>query len=304
LNLIQKFTFLGLPSKNVFSIEFKLKTKNMLASSVEDACIYSNAALSPFRIEQIKKKIPSTVLGSVQGVAVATILRAGVGCGLIAGSGVVFSRMEESGIWSAPSAFSVWGCSIGPHASFTLGHAVILLQSRQAVDSFASNFQFSLSACAGILVATEGLMKSIPLFDKSSAVSYSGNYAGFSLETALLCADNRLNNRAYGRNVSAGVILRGDVEIPEYAKPLISAIKKLTRPDMIAREYMAPPMLRAIALYSFKPREKDDLALQVGDVIQDVRLSQEWGEWSWGVIGTREGYFPRTYCKLLARMED
>ena len=62
--------------------------------------------------------------------------------------------------------------------------------------------------------------------------SYSkskGLYGGVSVEGTILVDRSDANSKAYGRSTTSKVILSGNVDVPEFAKPLVSTIERLTQ---------------------------------------------------------------------------
>ena len=65
----------------------------------------------------------------------------------------------------------------------------------------------------------------------------------------------------------------------------------------------APPLIapppaeeRANALYNYDAQEPSELTLREGDT---VRILQKSGEWWFGSVDGREGYFPSNYVELV-----
>lgn len=77
--------------------------------------------------------------------------RAGLGVGVKGGEGVLLARTGTNQ-WSNPAFYNVGGITVGAQAGASAGQMAMLLMTKQAVDSFRQQNNFSLNANAGLSI--------------------------------------------------------------------------------------------------------------------------------------------------------
>lgn len=198
-------------------------------------------------------RIPAKVLERAKGVAVVTSAKAGIGfAGFEFGTGLVVARRSDSdGVvgldaWTAPSAISIASVAMGALVGAQLSDHVFLLMSDEAVRLFASDNgrSIQLGADVGVAIGPLGRSAEADLGATGSSrhlegfgggvamspiYSYSlskGLYAGVSMDGRVLMTRDRVNEKFYGRAVTAHEILSGKVATPPAAQPLYDALKR------------------------------------------------------------------------------
>mmetsp|Transcript_45053 Transcript_45053/g.94470 ORF Transcript_45053/g.94470 Transcript_45053/m.94470 type:complete len:618 (-) Transcript_45053:227-2080(-) len=157
--------------------------------------------------------------------------------------------------WSAPSAIGIAGFAWGALVGAQVSDHVFLLMTDDAVRLFSSERgkSIQLGADIGVAVgplgrsaeadigATSGFSRSLNDGDDYGGRSSSGGiamapiytyslskglYAGVSLDGRVLLTRDRVNEKFYGRSVSAYELLSGKVPTPPAAQPLYDALKR------------------------------------------------------------------------------
>ncbi|MBA0874531.1 hypothetical protein Goshw_018084 [Gossypium schwendimanii] len=186
------------------------------------------ARLSP------EKSIPLAVLKGAKGLAILTVVKAGVLLAYKLGTGLVIARRSD-GTWSAPSAiFSVglgWGAQIGGE----LMDFIIVLHDLQAVKTFSSRMHVSLGAGCSAAAGPVGrvLEADLRAGDRGSGMCYTyscskGAFVGVSLEGNIVATRMDTNLRFYGDPyLTTTDILLGTVSRPKAAESLYVALDDL-----------------------------------------------------------------------------
>ena len=198
-------------------------------------------------------RIPAKVLQRAKGIAMVTSAKAGIGfAGFEFGTGLVVARRSnldgvvELDAWTAPSAISIASVAMGALVGAQVSDHVFLLMTDDAVRLFASDNGRSIQLGADVGVAIGPLGRSLEAdlgatgssrnlegfgggVAMSPIYSYSlskGLYAGVSMDGRMLMTRDRVNEKFYGRTVSAHEILSGKVATPPAAQPLYDALKR------------------------------------------------------------------------------
>ncbi|XP_022732237.1 uncharacterized protein LOC111286500 [Durio zibethinus] len=181
-----------------------------------------------------ERSIPLAVLKGAKGLAILTVVKAGVLVAYKLGTGLVIARRSD-GTWSAPSAiFSVglgWGAQIGGE----LMDFVIVLHDSKAVKTFCSRMHFSLGAGCSAAAGPMGrvLEADLRVGDRGSGMCYTyscskGAFVGVSLEGNIVATRMDTNLQFYGDPyVTTADILLGAVDRPRAAEPLYVALDEL-----------------------------------------------------------------------------
>ena len=167
-----------------------------------------------------KMHIPADLLRRARGVAIVTSAKGGLGfAGFEFGTGLVVARRSGSGDeddWSAPSAIGIaslaWGALVGAQVS----DHVFLLMTEDAVRLFSTEKggSIQLGVDVGVALGPLGRSAEADIGANGSAMApvytYSlskGLYAGVSLDGRVLVTRGRVNEKFYGRSVSARELL-------------------------------------------------------------------------------------------------
>mmetsp|Transcript_3978 Transcript_3978/g.10103 ORF Transcript_3978/g.10103 Transcript_3978/m.10103 type:complete len:566 (-) Transcript_3978:1011-2708(-) len=179
-------------------------------------------------------QIPARLLEMAKGIAVMTVMKGGLGlAGFEFGTGLVVAR-TEGGRWSAPSAIGTMGLSWGALIGAQVADHVFLLMNDNAVHMmFSNNGSVQLGADVGVAVgplgrAVEGNLgaaagKVAPIYTYSLS---KGLYAGVSLDGKFIATRHQVNEKFYGRQVTAEEILGGGVPLPPAAQPLYESLSR------------------------------------------------------------------------------
>ena len=181
------------------------------------------------------KGVPMSVLdGTKCIITIPSVKKGAFIVGASYGRGVMTCRTGEDfkGPWSAPIMMATESGSVGFQIGGEGTDFVILVLNDDGVRTLMRS-KVKLGADASIAggpvgrtaeASTTGSMK-------AQMLSYSrarGVFAGASLSGASLRVDNDANKSLYGEKVTAEQILKGDVTMPEVAKPLIETVTQAT----------------------------------------------------------------------------
>ncbi len=147
------------------------------------------------------------------------------------GRGLVTCRTDHG--WSAPIFLAVEGGSVGYQIGGSSTDLVMLFMNDHALQSLLGD-KFKLGADASVAAGPVGRRAAAGTDVRMSAeiLSYSrshGVFAGVSLGGAVVQADKSGDRAMYGENVTRTDILRGKVEMPESARPLLREIDKYVK---------------------------------------------------------------------------
>lgn len=205
-------------------LPLSLKSECKKAAKVLTSFVKPNQALGPDKV------IPLDVLKNAKGLAIITVLKAGFLFSGRAGSGVVVARLPD-GSWSAPSAIVTAGAGVGGQIGAELTDFVFILNTDEAVKSFAQYGSVTLggniSVAAGPLgrnaelAGTASLKAVAPIFAYSKT---KGLFAGVSLEGSAIMERREANRKFYGDNCKARYILLGKVRPPPACEPLFRVL--------------------------------------------------------------------------------
>lgn len=179
-------------------------------------------------------RIPAKLLEQARGIAVMTVVKGGFGlAGAEFGTGLVIARLQGNK-WSPPSAIGTagisWGALIGAQLS---DHVFVLMSDAAVAMMFDDRGSVQLGADVGVAVgplgrAVEGNLGAAtrgvaPIYTYSLS---KGFYAGVSLDGKVIKTREDVNEKFYGRKVSAQEILQGAVPTPPAAQPLYAALQR------------------------------------------------------------------------------
>lgn len=175
--------------------------------------------------------IPPEILQNAKGLAIITVLKAGFLFSGRAGSGVIVARLPD-GSWSPPSAIVTAGAGAGGQIGFELTDFVFILNTKEAVQSFAQAGSITLggnvSLAAGPLGRNAEAAGTASLKSAAAIFAYSktkGLFAGVSLEGSAIIERREANRKFYGDNCKARQILSGQVEAPPECDALFRVLE-------------------------------------------------------------------------------
>jgi len=183
--------------------------------------------------------IPKELLDKSECVIVfPSVKKVAMGVGGSYGRGAITCRTGEAfdGPWSAPALFALEGASIG----FQLGgqatdFVILVTNDRGATSVLTSKVRLGAdaSAAAGPKGRTAGASTDVVM--QAEMLTYSrarGLFAGVSLEGSTLRSDNDANRLVYGRDLSARDIVKGGVDVPAAARPMIDLLNRTSPKDL------------------------------------------------------------------------
>eukprot|EP00249_Psilotum_nudum_P012362 c23738_g1_i4 orf=466-2217(+) len=183
---------------------------------------------------QSDKIIPDAVLQGASGLAIITIVKAGMMVTYKIGTGLVIARSRD-GTWSAPSAIASCGIGWGAQAGAELTDFILVLHGTKAIKAFSGRLHISigasLSAALGHLGRAAEADICAGLGGATTCYTYScskGAFLGVSLDGNVVTTRCETNGRFYGDpSIKTHDILFGPVQRPRAAQPLYCALHDL-----------------------------------------------------------------------------
>jgi len=214
-----------------------------LSFSLEQEIKKATYTLLNFTSENIlegKDTLPRDLLWDAHGIAILTFIKAGFFFTGRFGTGLVIGKLPN-GNWSAPSAIASTGVGWGFQIGGEVTDVVIILNTPSALESFMSKAQVSLgtelSVSVGPLGRSAGTDVRAGDQGMTAAFSYAhskGLFVGVSLEAAVLCARDDVNEAFYGIRISPKELLTGQHPPPPAAQPLYRALSEVVQDANIA----------------------------------------------------------------------
>ena len=159
------------------------------------------------------------------------VKKVGVGLGVSYGKGVLLCRSgkEMDGNWGAPVLYTLDTGSLGAQLGSTSTDYVLLVMSQNGADKVL-NGKVKLGTDATAAAGPTGAQANAldPKVDILTFSETKGLFAGASLGTADMMADNTADQQLYGKTVDAVEIIRGDVPVPATAKLLVEMLNKVS----------------------------------------------------------------------------
>lgn len=195
-----------------------------------------NTATVLKEILDIPDNIPQGLLDKAECVvALPSVKKFAIGFGGSYGKGFMICRSGEKfdGPWGAPSAYRLEGGSFG----FQLGGSgtdfVLLVMNPKGVETLLKS-KAKLGADAAAAAGPKGRATSAETDIAMTAeiLSYSrakGLFAGVSLEGSTLRPDDEVNQKLYGKQVTATEVVReGKLPAPAAAQPMVELLNNKT----------------------------------------------------------------------------
>ncbi|MGE0519622.1 MAG: YSC84-related protein [Candidatus Binatia bacterium] len=196
-------------------------------ASMQDEVDQAAVVIERFR-EMPEQGIPDSVLRDAKGLAILTVLKAGFIFSGQGGWGVVVARLPKG--WSGPSAIATGGAGFGLQIGAQVTEFVLVLNTPQAVDAFASGANISLGTSLSVAAGPVGRSVGASIMPVAAVYTYSrsqGLFAGVSLEGTVIVTRDDTNKDYYGREVTPNEILSGKVRPPKGAEKLIRALERI-----------------------------------------------------------------------------
>jgi lipid-binding SYLF domain-containing protein len=180
-----------------------------------------------------KKEIPKALLDKAECVLVyPSVKKVGLGIsGMGYGRGVLVCRSGPNmdGKWGAPIMYTLDTHSLGAQLGSSSTDYVLLVMTQRGADKVLSG-KLKLGAGASAVAGPSGANASgfnDPNVDILSYSQSKGMFAGASLGTASMDADDDMNKELYGKAIDAAQMVRdGQTPIPPVAHPLIAVLQK------------------------------------------------------------------------------
>lgn len=179
--------------------------------------------------------VPRELIGSAWGLAFVTTMQAGFFFSARMGSGLVIARTPDGG-WSAPSAVCTAGAGWGLQIGGEVTDMLVILNSQDAVDAFASTAQLTLGTELSLALGPMGRSAETNMTAGDNGVSAVFSYAhskgffvGIALHACMILARPDCNERFYGKRYDVSHILSGEVDRPVGAQPLYDALGEVLK---------------------------------------------------------------------------
>ncbi|KAE8394857.1 DUF500-domain-containing protein [Aspergillus alliaceus] len=163
---------------------------------------------------KVLKKIPSEVIRQAKGLAIFTAMRTGLWFSGAGGSGVLLSRVPETGEWSAPSGILLHTAGLGFLVGADIYDCVMVINTYKALEAFTKvrvTLGSEISVAAGP-VGMGGVLESEVHKRQAPVWSYvksRGFYAGVQIDGTIVIERMDENERFYGRKLPVKEILDG-----------------------------------------------------------------------------------------------
>lgn len=176
--------------------------------------------------------ISKTLLDRADCVAVyPRVKKVGVGIGVTYGRGVLVCRSgkEMKGKWGAPIMYTLDTGSLGAQLGSTETDYVLLVMTQQGADKILSG-KLKLGADAKAAAGPSSAQASGFNDPTVDVLTYSqpkgGLFAGVSLASASMEADDTANKEVYGKQIDGLEIVRGNAAVPAAGQPLVELLNK------------------------------------------------------------------------------
>jgi SH3 domain-containing YSC84-like protein 1 len=181
----------------------------------------------------VPDNIPQSLIDKAECVVVFPgVKKVALGVGGSYGRGAMTCRTGENftGPWSAPSLMALEGGSIGFQLGAEETDFVILVENdRGAMSLLSSKVKLGADASAAAGPKGRDTAAATDVAMRAEMLSYSrarGLFAGVSLEGSTLRPDNEGNALVYGSPMAARDLVKGGVEVPSAAKPMVDLLNK------------------------------------------------------------------------------
>lgn len=184
-------------------------------------------------ILDIPDNIPKDLMDKAECVIVfPSVKKVALGVGGSYGRGAITCRSGENheGAWSAPAMFALEGGSIGAQiGGEAIDYVLLVMNDRGANSVLGSKVKIGADASAAAGPKGRAAGASTDIVMNAEMLTYSrskGLFAGVSLEGSTLREDGDANKALYGKAMTAREIVKGKVEVPAAAKPLVDLLNQ------------------------------------------------------------------------------
>jgi lipid-binding SYLF domain-containing protein len=183
-----------------------------------------------------KKEISNTAWSKTKCVLIyPSVKKVGVGIGVTYGRGVLVCRTGANmdGNWGAPIMYSLDTGSLGAQLGSSATDYVFLVISQNGADKVLSG-KLKLGAGASAVAGPTGATANALSDSSIDFLAYSrskGLFAGASLGSASMEADDKANKDLYGKEMSATQTLQ-EGKTPAAAQPLVDAVQQAAAKGM------------------------------------------------------------------------
>jgi lipid-binding SYLF domain-containing protein len=208
----------------------------VVAQKAEKRLAESTAVLKTI---MAKNNIPKSLLNKAECVIVyPSVKKIGLGItGTGYGRGVLVCRtgpnMDRK--WGAPIMYTLDTHSLGAQLGSSSTDYVLLVMTQRGAAKVLSG-KLKLGAGASAVAGPSGANASgfnDPNVDILSYSQSKGVFAGASLGTASMAADDDMNKELYGKSIDAAQMVRdGKTPVPPAAEPLIAELRKASPKHM------------------------------------------------------------------------
>src|SRR4030095_4821278 len=204
------------------------------ADKEKDVDRMENAGTVVDEILNIPDDIPQDLLDKARCVVVLpSVLKAAFVVGGSYGKGVMVCRTGEkhTGPWGAPAMYALEGGSVGLQICGQATDFLILVMNDRGASSLLKS-KVKLGADAAVAAGPKGrdAQADTDAYLRAEMLSYSrsrGVFAGISLEGSTLRPDDGANEKLYGKDASAAVIIaESKFEAPAAGRKLVSRLQK------------------------------------------------------------------------------
>lgn len=139
-----------------------------------------------------------------------------------------YAVCRENGTWGGPAAVKLSGGSFGAQLGVESTDVILLVMNQRGMERLEKD-KLTLGADASVAAGPVGRRAAADtdVTARAEILSYSrshGVFAGLSLDGAVLSRDDSEDRRLYGRDVTNGQILRGEVPAPPAAGGFIASL--------------------------------------------------------------------------------
>lgn len=194
--------------------------------------------------------IPLDLLHQAKGLVFLTVAKAGLVVSCRVGTGILVARRRD-GSWTPPLAIGTVGVGWGFQAGGDITNFLIVLNTENAVNMFASRRQLELGTELGIAMGPLGRSAKVQVASGGGkpAPAYAwahskGLFAGISFEGSIITIRSDMNAKFYGRPIEAKELLFESSMNPKAAQPLYEALHEVLRREVPEKGFRPSQLLK------------------------------------------------------------
>jgi len=215
-------------NRTIFALGISLALVPAMFAQKKEAQRLDKAAKAFQEIVSIDKGLQRHILDQAFCVMIyPSVKKVAFGIGDSYGRGALVCRkgQDMKGEWGAPVMYALDQGSLGVQFGTTATDFVLVVVSQKGVEQIL-NGKIKLGTGANAVAGPSGAEASTysVTTSKADVLTYSrskGVFAGVSLAGAVMEADVDANTALYGRELAAQEIVKGDLEVPDAASPLV-----------------------------------------------------------------------------------